>query len=639
MTKMILTTRFCRFSRADRGTIGRRVSGSRFVRAALRTGLLLAAAGWLAAQTPPNPPNIFLQHNLVSDLPNVADNQDRNLINPWGVGFGSTPFWVGDNGTGVSTLYSGLGAPNATRIVSIPSAGGVKTGGHVTGVIFNTFSTNTSAFDVAPGTAPSFMFCTGDGVIVGWAGADANQAVTLFDNSKSGADYTGCALGGTSTAPYIFAANFSNATVDVYDLNLNLNPGAFAHAFVDASIPAGYAPFNVVNLNGQLYVTYAKQSSSQKTQVFGAGNGYVAVFDMNGSLIKTLISQGALNAPWGLAIAAPAFGPFPGDLLVGNLGDGTINAFNLTTGVQAGTLNGPNGAPISIQGLWNIAFGSGAQSEDPGTLYFTAGPGTLGTATDPLYSHGLLGSIQAVPFFTGTNVLNGGSLLAGPIAPNEWVTIKGAGLAPTTVTTQALGGVSPLAAAGVGVTVGGAAAPLDFVSSTQINFLVPVGVSPGTTQIQVTNNGLPSAAVNATVAFLAPSFFTIGTVAATGDTYIAATHVNGQIIAPAAFLGATTTTPASAGETIVLYGTGFGATTPAAINGAPVSVPLVLSPAPTIVIDGIAANVTFAGLISPGLYQFNVQVPVGVTHGQDALVIALLADSTTQANAYISIAP
>jgi uncharacterized protein (TIGR03118 family) len=627
---MILTTRVFEFNRADREEIGRTASGSRFVRGAL--SLLLVTASWLAAQTPPN---IFLQHNLVSDLPNVADNQDKNLINPWGNGFGSTPFWIGDNGTGLATLYSGLGVPNTSRIVNIPSAGGVKTGGHVTGVIFNSFSSNASAFDVAPGTAPSFMFCTGDGVIVGWAGADADQAVPLFDNSKSGASYTGCALGGTSTAPYIFAANFSNATVDVYDLDLNLNPGAFAHAFVDASVPAGYAPFNVVNLNGQLYVTYAKQSSSLKTQVFGAGNGYVAVFDMNGNLIKTLISQGALNAPWGVALAAPAFGPFPGDLLVGNLGDGTINAFNLATGVQAGTLNGPNGTPISIQGLWSIAFGSGSQSEDPGTLYFTAGPGTLGTATDPLYSHGLLGSIQAVPFFTTTNVLNGGSLLPGPIAPYEWVTIKGAGLAPTTVTAQ---GELPTLG-GVGVTVGGAPASLDFVSSTQINFLVPIGISPGTTQIQITNNGLPSAAVNATVAFLAPSFFTIGTVAATGDMYIAATHLGGQIIAPAAFLGAsTTTTPASAGETIALYGTGFGSVPGFTTTGIPPAGPVSLIPTPTIVIDGIAANVLFAGLVTPGLYQFNVTVPVGVTHGQDALVVALFGDTITQANAYISIA-
>ncbi len=627
MGKMILTTRYFELNRP-----------SRLVRAALRTGLLVAVAPFLAAQG--TAPNIYLQHNLVSDLAGVADHQDRNLINPWGNGFGNTPFWIGDNGTGVSTLYNGLGVANSI-IVNIPSPGGVAIGGHVTGVMQNAFSSNTAVFNVVAGKAASFMFCTGDGIIAGWnSSVDSTHAKVLFDNSSSGASYMGCALGGTAAAPFIFAANFSNGTVDVFDGGLNLNPGAFAHAFVDAAIPAGYAPFNVVNIGGQLYVPYAQQSSSKKTQVFGAGNGYLAIFDLNGNLIKTLISQGALNAPWGLALAPATFGPFGGDLLVGNLGDGTINAFSPATGGQVGTLNGPNGAPISIQGLWAIAFGSGAQSEDPGTLYFTAGPGTLGSANDPLYSHGLLGSIQAVPFFTGTNVLNGGSLLPGPIAQEEWVTIKGAGLAPTTVTGQAVAGSLPTSLAGVGVTVGGAPASLSFVSSTQINFLVPPGISPGTTQIQITNNGLPSAAINATVAFMAPSFFTIGTVAATGDIYIAAEHLSYQIIAPAAFLGASTaTSPAAAGETIVLYGTGFG-TTSAFFAGPPppVTFPVPL-PAPTIVVDGIAANVTFAGLIAPGLFQFNVVVPVGVTHGQDALVIALLGDSITQANAYISIAP
>jgi len=575
---------------------------------------------------------MYLQHNLVSDLPGVADHQDKNLINPWGNGFTTSPFWVGDNGSGLATIYSGIGVPSST-VVNIPSPGGVVTGGHVTGVIQNTFGSNTAAFTVS-GKAASFLFCTGDGIIAGWAPSiDATHARVLFDNSASGGNYTGCALGGTAAAPFIFAANFSNGTVDVFDAGLNLYPGAFAHAFVDAAIPAGYAPFNVHLLGGQLYVEYAQQSPSKKTQAFGAGKGYVAVFDLNGNLISNLISQGPLNAPWGVALAPATFGPFGGDLLIGNLGDGTINAFNLTTGVQVGTLNGPGGVPISIQGLWEIAFGDGAQSEDPGTLYFTAGPGTLGTATDPLYSHGLLGSIQAVPFFTGTNVLNGGSLLPGPISPGEWVTIKGNGLAPTTVTATVVNALGPASLGGVGVTVGGTPAFLDFVSSTQINFLVP-GVSPGPTQIQITNNGLPSAAVNATVAFLAPSFFTIGTVAATGNAYIAAEHLSFQIIAPAGFLGAaTTTTPASAGETIVLYGTGFGVPAPS------VTLPAPLTPTPTIVIDGIAANVTFAGLISPGLYQFNVVVPIGVTHGQDALVIALLGDSITQANAYISIAP
>ena len=596
------------------------------------------AAATLAAQGT-TPPNNYLVHNLVSDLPNVADHQDKNLINPWGMGFGASPFWVGDNGTGLSTLYNGTGTPNAALIVNIPGAGGKMTGGHVTGVIFNSFSSNKAAFNVATGTPSSFLFCTGDGVIVGWAGADADQAVSLFDNSKSGAEYEGCALGGTATTPYIFAANFSNGTVDVYDGGLNLNPGAFAKAFVNTAIPAGYAPFNVHNLNGQLYVEYAKQDTTKKTQVFGAGNGYVAVFDMNGNLISNLIMQGALNAPWGVALAPASFGAFGGDLLIGNLGDGTINAFNPTTGAQVGTLDDPTGKPISLPGLWEIAFGSGAQLEDPGVLYFTAGPGTLGTATDPLFSHGLLGSIDAVPFFTSANILNAGSNLPGVIAPNTWVAIKGNGLSPATATWNVTGATLPTATGGVGVSVNGEAAPVLFVSNTQVNFLVPSDISPGTAKIVITDNGLTSATVTATVAFLAPSFFTLSPAATNGDLYIAATHISGQVVAPAGLLGATVTTaPAAAGETIVLYGTGFGQTSPAIPNGQVNPLPLALPVDPTIVIDGYVANVTFAGVVSPGLYQFNVQVPAAVTHGQDALVVALLGDSVSQANAFIPIA-
>lgn len=583
---------------------------------------------------------MFLQHNLVSDLPNVADHQDKNLINPWGNGFGSTPFWVGDNGTGLATLYNGTGTPNTAIVVSIPGPGGAATGGKVTGVILDSFSSNTAVFNVAAGKPAQFMFCTEDGVIAGWnSSVSTTQAKPLFDNSKSGAIYTGCTVAGTAAAPFIFAANFSAGTVDVFDGGLNLDPGNFAHAFVDASIPSGYAPFNVHLLNGQLYVEYAKQNTAKNQPVFGAGNGYVAVFDLNGNLISNLIMQGALNAPWGVALAPASFAPFGGDLLIGNLGDGTINAFNPTTGAQAGTLDDPTGKAISIQGLWEIAFGSGAQSEDTGTLYFTSGPGTLGTATDPLYSHGLLGSIQAVPFFTSANILNGGSNLNGVIAPNEWVAIKGNGLSPVTASWNVTGAMLPTTTGGVGVTVNGEAAPVLFVSNTQVNFLVPADIGVGAAQIKITNNGLTSAAVNATVAFLAPSFFTLSPAAANGDLYIAATHLGGQIIAPAGLLGATvTTTPAAAGETIVLYGTGFGQTSPPVPNGQVIATAAALPVNPTIVIDGYVANVIFAGVVSPGLYQFNVQVPAAVTHGQDALVVALLGDATTQTNAYIPIA-
>jgi uncharacterized protein (TIGR03118 family) len=565
--------------------------------------------------------NTYLQHNLVSDLPNVADHQDKSLVNPWGNGFGQTPFWIGDNGTGLSTLYAGDGTPNAAVIVNIPGANGSIVGGKVTGVIFNAFSANKAAFVLATGLVPNFMFCTADGIFAGWnPTVDATHAKPLSDNSKAGASYTGCALGGTSAAPLVFLANFAGGRVDVVDGTAALNPGAFPNAFVDALIPSGYAPFNIVALNNLLYVTYAKQDASKKNSVAGAGNGYVAVFDMNGNLVRTIIQQGALNAPWGLTMAPATFGAFANDLLVGNLGDGKINAFDPATGSLLGTLSDLNGAPISIEGLWSISFGSGsvAQKEDAGTLYFTAGPGKLGGLSDPLYSHGLLGSIQAAPSVTTANVLNGGSLLAGPISSNEWVTLKGAGLSAMTATATLTNGALPTTLAGVGVTVNGISAPLLFVGSTQINFLVPPNVTPGAAQIKITNNSLASANIAATAANLAPAFFTLSTVNANGDIYIAATHANGTVLS--------TASPATAGETIVLYGTGFGT----GVVGSIIALP-------TIVIDGLQATVNFAGLISPGLFQFNVVVPAGITKGQDTLVVAFVGDSVTQVNAFIPV--
>jgi uncharacterized protein (TIGR03118 family) len=589
---------------------------------ALKTAALAAVVvGSLAAQAP----NTFLVHNLVSDLPNVADKQDKSLVNPWGNGFGSTPFWIGDNGTGLSTLYAGDGTQNTGVIVNMPGPNGATTGGKVTGVIFNAFSANTAAFALAAGRSPNFMFCTQDGILAGWnPNVDAKNAKVIADNNRSappfsggiGAvhpSYTGCALGGTSAAPLVFMANFAGSRVDVVDGTAALNPGNFANAFANLSIPAGYAPYNVAIINNLVYVTYAKQDASGKNAVFGAGNGYLAVFDQNGNLVRNLILQTALNAPWGLAMAPATFVPFGNDLLVGNLGDGKINAFDPATGALLGTLNDPTGAPIVLEGLWSIAFGSGAQKEDVGTLYFTAGPGKLGTANDPLYSHGLLGSIQAAPSFTTTTILNGGSLLPGPTAVNEWVTLKGSGLSATQVsgTGTTLGGV--------GVTVGGIAAPLSFVSNSQINFLMPTGVTPGPAPIKVTNNGLASAAVNTTVANLAPSFFTLST-AANGDIFVAATHANGTVLSA--------TSPAAANETIVLYGTGFGA----GVVGSSI-------PVPFIVIDGLPAQVQFAGLIAPGLFQFNVVVPAGITRGVDTLVVAFVGDSVTQVNAFIPVAP
>jgi uncharacterized protein (TIGR03437 family) len=238
-----------------------------------------------------------------------------------------------------------------------------------------------------------------------------------------------------------------------------------------------------------------------------------------------------------------------------------------------------------------------------------------------------LASVQAGPNFATSAVQNGASFIAEPIAPNTWFSIKGNELSATSGNWQVTGNTLPTEVNGVGVTINGTAVPVSFVSNTQVNFLVPATLLPGTAQIQTTNNGLTSAAVTVNVDPLAPAFFTSGVNAASGNVYIAAEHANGTLIGPAATIK--NATPAEPGETIMLFATGFG---PTAASGE------VLAVAPAIVIDGISADVSFAGLVGPGLYQINVTVPSNVTLGQDVLVVGLSGNFETQPNAFLTIA-
>jgi len=285
----------------------------------------------------------------------------------------------------------------------------------------------------------------------------------------------------------------------------------------------------------------------------------------------------------------------------------------------------PPGNPIAIPGLWSLNFGGGAQSEDPGTLYITAGIGG-GPNNDPVESHGLLASIQAAPFFATSGVQNAASFVAGPIAPNTWVQIKGNGLSETTGTWQVTGSTLPTEVNGVGVTIDGTPVPVSFVSNTQVNFLVPATLSTATAQMQTSNNGLTSQVVTVNVEPLAPAFFTIGTNSTSGNAYIAAEHAGGTLIGPTTIANAT---PVEPGETITLYATGFG---PALSSG------VALAVTPSILIDGISANVSYAGLVGPGLYQINVQVPPRVNLGQDVLVVGASGNFETQPNAFLTIA-
>ncbi len=353
----------------------------------------------LSRQTPAAPPGgSYLQTNIVSDVKGTARVTDPTVINPWGIVAGpGTPFWIADNNAGVSTIYTGSGAPfaGAPAAVKIPAPAGSAADavGTPTGLVFN----GSSSFTVRQGSAsgPSlFLFATEDGTIAGWSPtANPASAIIAADNSAEGAVYKGLAIATDGSQAHLFAANFRENAVDVFDSSFQrVN---VAGAFSDSMIPAGFAPFNIVNLNSKLYVSYARQNAARHDDVAGAGNGYVDVYDLNGRLVTRLICAGHLDSPWGLALAPAGFGKFGNDLLVGNFGDGRINAFDPASGKFLGSLNDQRGKPLQIEGLWGLAFGNGQSTGDPNTLFFAAGIGGE--------KHGLVGSLQPVGATTSSS--------------------------------------------------------------------------------------------------------------------------------------------------------------------------------------------------------------------------------------------
>jgi uncharacterized protein (TIGR03118 family) len=328
----------------------------------------------------------YLQTNLVSDVSGLALHTDPNLINPWGLTASPTgPFWVSDNNAGVATLYNGQGQPQSL-VVNIPLPDGTP-GGAPTGVVFNS-STGFKVSENGVSAPAAFLFATEDGTIAGWAPrADLTNAIIAVDNSAQGAVYKGLAIGQDPDGrTLLYAANFNAGTIDVFDRNFSLT--TVGGDFTDPNIDPGFAPFNVQNIGGKLYVEYAKQDAAAVNDVGGPGNGFVDVFDTNGNLLQRLISHGPLNSPWGVTIAPANFGDFSNDLLVGNFRDGHINAFNPTTGAFIAPLPDAHGNPIVIGGLWALRFGNGATAGATNTLFFTAG------IDDE--NHGLFGEIQAV---------------------------------------------------------------------------------------------------------------------------------------------------------------------------------------------------------------------------------------------------
>jgi uncharacterized protein (TIGR03118 family) len=330
----------------------------------------------------------YLQTNLVSDLPGVARTTDANLRNPWGIVASATsPFWIADNATGVSTLYNGSGVAQSLVVTIPPPAGGTPPAAP-TGIVFN----STTSFVVSSGGksgAAAFLFATEDGTISGWnPTVDTTHAILEVDNSAPGAVYKGLALGSNASGNLLFAANFNAGTVDVFDTSFH----TVNLPFHDPTLPAGFAPFGIRNIGGSLYVTYAMQDAAKHDDVAGPGNGFIDVFDTNGNLLRRLVSGDVLNSPWGLALAPSTFGAFSNDLLVGNFGDGLINAFNPATGAALGQVLDVHGNAIHIDGLWGLSFGNGGSAGSTSTLFFTAGINGE--------RNGLFGSLQ--PSLVGT---------------------------------------------------------------------------------------------------------------------------------------------------------------------------------------------------------------------------------------------
>jgi uncharacterized protein (TIGR03118 family) len=326
----------------------------------------------------------FTQTNLVSDTPGAAPTIDPNLINPWGVADSPTGlFWVSDNGTGVTTIYNGAGMPAGPKLVTVAALPG-EDHSNPTGQVFN----GGGSFDISSdGTTGSslFIFATESGTISGWnPKVDPTSSVIAVDNSSNGAVYKGLAIGSNHDGTFLFAANFHNGTVDVFDQNFKQ-----VNSFTDRHLPKGYAPFNVQVLDGHLFVTFALQDADKHDDVAGAGHGFVDEFDLKGHLLDRVASRGPLDSPWGLAIAPSGFGEFAGDLLVGNFGDGTINAFDLKDDHFEGKLLDANSAPITIGDLWALIPGNGSANSDPNKIYFTAGVQNE--------AHGLFGSLAAIP--------------------------------------------------------------------------------------------------------------------------------------------------------------------------------------------------------------------------------------------------
>jgi len=315
----------------------------------------------------------------------TAKTIDANLQNPWGIAVApGAPFWIADNNSNLSTLYSGIGANETQAITGSANVGIVIPASaacvqaNPTGQVYN--GAGGFLIPTSHGQESALFIFDGEGgTIAAWASDSGATAVTAYDdgvaNAGNHAVYKGLAIGTVDGATYLYATDLHNNKVDVFDTNFS-KPAAMQGKFVDPNIPAGFVPFGIQALNGNLYVTFAKQDSAKHDEITGAGLGYVDVFDFSGNLVSQFASAGALNAPWGIALAPAGFGSLQGNVLIGNFGDGTISIFS-PNGTALANFEGPlmstAGQPITFPGLWSLAFGNGDADKPVTTLFYTAG--------------------------------------------------------------------------------------------------------------------------------------------------------------------------------------------------------------------------------------------------------------------------
>jgi uncharacterized protein (TIGR03118 family) len=349
------------------------------LRATLVVAFSLALVAATSLQAAP-PDGTFAVTPLVSDVPGAAAATDPNLVNGWGLTRSATsPWWVADNGSNKSTLYTSAGAINALVV----GVDGGPTGAVFAGIAGNFLVASTASTTLAPA---NFIFASEDGKIRAWRGGSTAALVTA--QGGSGAIYKGLAIAQPSTGgPLLYATDFHNARVDVF--NGAWQNAAPAGAFLDPTLPDGYAPFGIQTIGSRVFVSYAKQDADAEDELAGESLGFVDAYGLDGALLARVTQHGQLNAPWGLALAPTTFGRYAGDLLIGNFGNGEINAFEETQAgfEHRGTLRDTDGKKLAIDGLWALEFGNTGSNGSPETLFFTAGPDEE--------SHGLFGTVTA----------------------------------------------------------------------------------------------------------------------------------------------------------------------------------------------------------------------------------------------------